>query len=87
MAVVAEFKMIDRKKPGVAFWATVVLVVLLVGYPLSIGPAFWAWQNIFGRSEAGWRILWTIYASIGMACESESVNATVSWWVSLWTGF
>jgi hypothetical protein len=29
----------DRKKPGVAFWATVVLVAVLVGYPLSFGPA------------------------------------------------
>jgi|GEM_PF-4235741 len=30
-----------RKKPGVAFWATVVLVVLLA-YPLSWGPVAWA---------------------------------------------
>lgn len=30
-----------RKKPGVAFWGTAVLVVLLVGYPLSAGPAYW----------------------------------------------
>ena len=30
--------MTDRKKPGVAFWATVVVVVALVaGYPLSYG--------------------------------------------------
>jgi hypothetical protein len=29
----------DNKKPGVAFWATVVLAVV-VAYPLSIGPAF-----------------------------------------------
>jgi hypothetical protein len=33
--------MTDRKKPGVAFWAAVVLVVVLVGYPLSFGPACW----------------------------------------------
>jgi hypothetical protein len=32
---------IDRKKPGVAFWASVVVVVLLVAYPLSFGPACW----------------------------------------------
>ena len=31
----------NRKKPGVAFWATVVVVVVLVGYPLSWGPACW----------------------------------------------
>ncbi len=31
--------MTDRKKPGIVFWATVVVVVLLAGYVLSIGPA------------------------------------------------
>src|SRR5260370_19830155 len=28
-----------KKKPGVAFWATATAVGLIVGYPLSIGPA------------------------------------------------
>jgi len=37
--------MTDRKKPGVALWATVVLVVVLVGYPLSFGPACWLIEN------------------------------------------
>jgi hypothetical protein len=31
--------MTDRKKPGVAFWASVVVAVLI--YPLSFGPACW----------------------------------------------
>jgi len=31
----------DRKYPTVAFWITVALVALLVGYPLSFGPAIW----------------------------------------------
>jgi hypothetical protein len=31
----------DRKKPGVAFCATVVVVVGRVAYPLSFGPACW----------------------------------------------
>ena len=31
----------SRKKPGAAFWATVVMVVALVAYPLSFGPACW----------------------------------------------
>ena len=35
-----------RKKPGVAFSATVAVVVVLVAYPLSMGPAAWlAWQD------------------------------------------
>jgi hypothetical protein len=33
--------MTDRKKPGVGFWATVVVITMLVGYPLSFGPACW----------------------------------------------
>ena len=32
----------DRKHPSAAFWITVALVVVLVGYPLSFGPACWA---------------------------------------------
>jgi hypothetical protein len=32
--------MTSRKKPGVAFWATVIVVVVLA-YPLSFGPAMW----------------------------------------------
>jgi hypothetical protein len=31
-------QMTDRKKPGVAFLATVVVLVLVVAYPLSYGP-------------------------------------------------
>ena len=31
----------SRKQPGLAFWATVVVVAGLVLYPLSFGPACW----------------------------------------------
>src|SRR5262245_14028997 len=31
----------DRKKPGVAFWVTVVVVALPLVYVLSFGPACW----------------------------------------------
>jgi len=34
--------MTSRKKPGTAFWTTVIVVVALVCYPLSFGPACWA---------------------------------------------
>jgi hypothetical protein len=37
-----------KNKPGLAFWATVVVFGLLVLYPLSVGPAFW----IVGRKPA-----------------------------------
>src|SRR5262245_57866410 len=36
--------MSDRKKPGMAFWVTVVVAVALVVYPLSFGPACWVAQ-------------------------------------------
>jgi hypothetical protein len=31
----------NRKKPGAAFWVTVVVVVALIGYPFLLGPAVW----------------------------------------------
>ena len=31
----------DRKKPGVVFWTSLVLVVVPVLYVLSVGPACW----------------------------------------------
>ena len=34
--------MTDRKNPGVAFWASVAMAVVLAGYPLSFGRACWA---------------------------------------------
>ena len=37
--------MTDRKKPGVAFCATVVMAVVVAGYPLSFGPAYWLWHR------------------------------------------
>jgi hypothetical protein len=43
--------MTDRKKPGVAFWATVVVVVVLVGYPLSFGPVAWLSHH---KRPPGW---------------------------------
>ena len=33
--------MTDRKKPTAGFWIIVALVAVLVGYPLSFGPAVW----------------------------------------------
>jgi hypothetical protein len=31
----------EREKPGVAFWAAVVIAVVLIGYPLSLLPLAW----------------------------------------------
>ena len=52
--------MTDRKKPGWAFWATVVVVVALVAYPLSFGPACW----ISSRTGRGARVVSAAYQPI-----------------------
>jgi len=44
--------MSDRKKPGVAFWATIVVVLGLVAYPLSFGPACWWFASLDGDGDA-----------------------------------
>ena len=51
-----------RKKPGVAFWATVGVVAALVGYPISFGPWCWAQQpRLYLKPPAFYRPLsWAI---------------------------
>jgi len=49
--------MTSRNKPGVAFWATIALAAVLVGYPLSFGPACW----ISSRTGVGAEIVTAIY--------------------------
>ncbi len=48
----------QQNKPGVAFWSTVAVVVLLVAYPLSFGPACW----ISSQSGVGLRLLPKAYS-------------------------
>jgi hypothetical protein len=75
------------KKPGVAFWATLPVVVLLalLTYPLSIGPAQWI-------CEHGW-----VSENTQMALESfywpvtwlydhgpEFIRRALAWYGSFW---
>ena len=57
---------LERRQPGVAFWATGVVVVGLVAYPLSFGPACWivSWLN------AGDKILSAAYSPITLLLAS-----------------
>jgi hypothetical protein len=59
----------DRKKPGVAFWATVLVVVVLAGYPLSFGPACW----ISERTGIPSPVIATIYRPVTWAMNSGSL--------------
>ncbi len=68
----------SRKKPGVAFWATLVVVVAIVAYPLSFGPACW----IASRSES-WKIptfYWPIQ-TYGPYCPGGA--AAITWYATL----
>jgi hypothetical protein len=58
----------DRKKPGVAFWATVVIVVVLIGYPVSFGPACW----LSSRFTRGADLLPLVYRPITWIMERGS---------------
>jgi hypothetical protein len=37
--------MTSPRKPSAGFWITVTLFVVLVGYPLSFGPACWIYSR------------------------------------------
>jgi hypothetical protein len=56
----------DRKQPGMAFWATVVVVGLLIAYPLSFGPACW----ITSRTSLPGDWLLVVYRPMIWALES-----------------
>ncbi len=57
----------DRKTPGVAFWATVVVVVVLVVYPLSFGPACWLATRGASDSHGRTAVLYGYYPILWFA--------------------
>jgi hypothetical protein len=72
--------MTDRKKPGVAFWATVAVVAAFVAYPLSIGPAIWLTARGYFREST----VQTFYMPVlWSAAQAESLESAVTWWGSL----
>ena len=78
--------MTDRKKPGVAFWATVVASMPVL-YVLGFGPACWlvdrGWLTGRPRELAGdfyTPIVWAyVYGP-------SSVSHTIEWYATLWSG-
>jgi hypothetical protein len=76
--------MTDRKKPSAAFWATVVVVVALVAYPLSAGPVIWIESRIDLPEPIGnfiymycRPVLWVAWNGPGW------VGDPVLWWLKL----
>jgi hypothetical protein len=81
--------MSDRQKqPGVAFWATVVVVVALVlAYPLSLGPAIWLYHHKFVPNWARMPIQ-VVYSPLEWLAHRGPgpVRDSLNWYVELWIG-
>jgi hypothetical protein len=60
--------MTSRRNPGAAFWATVVVAVVLVAYPLSLGPAWRCWMNMGKPESLGVALNW-LYAPLWTAAD------------------
>ena len=77
--------MTDRKKPGVAFWAKVALVVVLA-YPLSLGPVCWAMNRGSDLDLGSWLVAGRIYVPIILLAEnSVAAKSVMKWYIELWT--
>ena len=71
-----------QRKPGVAFWGAIALLVLLVGYPLSIGPACWLVKKN-GLPETAL----VVYRPLSMSASiSEKTYGALIWYIELWSG-
>jgi hypothetical protein len=80
--VLRDIAMTSHKKPGVAFWATVVVVVVLVAYPLSFGPACW----ISSHLNAGTRAVTVVYRPITSFLDDAYVgtlDGAIRWYAGL----
>jgi hypothetical protein len=73
----------SAKKPGVGFWATVAVVVVLMGYPLSWGPVTWiTLKTKIARYE--WAITAERYAYAPLFGALRHAPGSV---IELWNGY
>jgi hypothetical protein len=83
--------MTDHKKPGMAFWATVAMVVVLIGYPLSFGPACWWFTKPLEVPIASYvtvRQTPVIYQPIGWLAQfvPDSFGRVINWYATVGAG-
>ena len=79
--------MTSRKKPGVAFWATVGLVVVLVGYPLAWGPTSWLLYNVEMSDGAVELVGVLFYPIVRIGESSRAAASAIEWYQSFWIDF
>jgi hypothetical protein len=76
----------SHKRPGIAFWATVVVVVALVAYPLSFGPACWIVPRLWARGLMPQRVadvLWHFYDPLRSSILPEWFANLRDWYSNL----
>ncbi len=78
----------DRKKRGVAVWATMVVVVGLVVYPLRFGPACWWLSEPMTTTFLGMKVRSApaIYSPIGRLARwlgTGRIVDSINWYATL----
>jgi hypothetical protein len=75
----------DRKKPGVVFWATVVLAAVMF-YFASFGPAIWVIAHDDLPMEWEVDAFEVVYRPIAWLEENgpEPVSYAIDWYIELW---
>ena len=80
--------MTTGKKTGLAFYATVVVVVVLALYPFSYGPARWFYLKT-GMPEWAWSVIDHAFDPLWWARENspaqirEAMADYDGWWIDL----
>jgi hypothetical protein len=75
----------SRKRPTAAFWITVALVAVLVGYPLSFGPAWWLTHQDWCPDGVYFAYL-DIYRPLRRLRVDGPypIHEVISWYANLW---
>lgn len=66
-----------RKHSSASVWITATLVAMLVGYPLTMGPACWISSRIGGE-----KIVSTAYRPVVNVCATTSMMKSAVYWYS-----
>ncbi len=72
--------MTSRKHPSAAFWATAMVVVALLGYPLSFGPAC----SLASHTRIGRETVATVYQPLIQCWDNgpKPISRALGWWMS-----
>ncbi len=74
----------DDKKPGMSFWATVVVVCLLIAYPVSYGPLARFNPRIPASLRPMMAIAYWPLDWIYIRGPDQPLRRPLQWYVGLW---